>query len=86
MSDLVERLRATNKKVRHSQELRDEAADKIERLQRQLADVASYESSAQRKEIERLVDRVDLLEGVVKACHLAFVKIPNLVLGRQTHE
>ncbi len=30
-------------------------------------------------ENERLVDRVDLLEGVVRACHLAFVKIPNLV-------
>jgi len=33
MNDLVERLRATNKRVRHSQELRDEAATEIERLQ-----------------------------------------------------
>ena len=33
MSDLVERLRATNKYVRHSQELRDEAADRIEALE-----------------------------------------------------
>ena len=31
-------------------------------------------------ENERLVDRVDLLEGVVKTCHLAFVEIPEFVL------
>ena len=68
MSNLVERLRATNKKVRHSQELRDEAADEIERLQRRLAEVASYENCAQRKEIESLFiegeskdDKIDVL-------------------------
>ena len=32
--NLIERLRATNKRVRHSQELRDEAADALEQVQK----------------------------------------------------
>ncbi len=37
--DLRNRLRATNKRVRHSQELRDEAADEIDRLESLLGQV-----------------------------------------------
>ena len=38
----------------------------------------------QSAENSRLVDRVDLLEGVVRTCHLAFVEIPDLVSTEQT--
>ena len=71
MGTLVERLRATNKKVRHSQELRDEAADEIGRLQRRLAGVASYENCAQRKEIERLFIEGESKDGKIDVLRVA---------------
>ena len=61
----------------------------VERLSAEVTatNAAFEESDAACADLEaknsRLVDRVDLLEGVVKTCHLAFVKIPDLVLGRQ---
>ena len=66
MSDLVERLRDPKKEG--ACWCCQEAADEIERLQRRLAEVASYENCAQRKEIERLFiegeskdDKIDVL-------------------------
>ena len=62
---------------KHVQYLRDFVSDKgchdaADELERQYA------------ENSRLVDRVDLLEGVVRTCHLAFVEIPDLVSTEQT--
>lgn len=54
MSDLIGRLRATNKRVRHSQELREEAADSLEQAQ--------IEIKASMKVRQSLVRRIGMLE------------------------
>lgn len=49
-NDLIGRLQATNKRVRHSQELRNEAADEIERLREALQKIVDRTPANQHKE------------------------------------
>ncbi len=77
-NDLIQRLRATNKRVRHSQELRDEAADEIEQLQEvrkaaRLVVSASTHESAQRH-IRRLNDKLIEYDRLVNLFGLVATK------------